>query len=571
MSTSLTRLTPSLDRLLHYQRPWLRGDVLAGITVAAYLVPQCMAYGELAGLDPVVGLWAILPALALYAVFGSSRQLSVGPESTTAIMTAAALAPFAIDDPATYASLAAALAVLVGAVCLVGYLFKLGFLADLLSKPILVGYMAGVALIMIGGQLGKVTNIPIEGETFFAQVRDLFTGLDQLDGATTILAMCVLIFLFAAQHWAPRLPGPLIAVLASTLVVAVFNLDDNGILVVGEIPAGLPAPMLPDVGLGDLSALLFPAFGIALVGYSDNVLTSRSFATRNGYQIDANQELLALGTANVGSGLFQGFPVSSSGSRTVLGDSMGSRSQLNALVAVVSVILVLLFLRPLLANFPTAALGAIVIYAAVRLIDLPEFKRLARFRRSELVLALATTAGVLTFDILYGVLVAIGLSVIDMLHRVARPHDAIQGKVPGLPSLHDIEDYADAVTEPGLMIYRYDAPLFFANAADFRERALAAIASADEPVEWFVLNVEANTEIDITGADALEELRAELEAKGIRLGLARLKQDLRYDLAPTGRARPHRRRHDLRLASHRARALRRSPLSMSSLARSDVD
>jgi SulP family sulfate permease len=534
VSPSLIRLTPSLDRLLHYQRPWLRGDVLAGITVAAYLVPQCMAYGELAGLDPVVGLWAILPALVLYAVFGSSRQLSVGPESTTAVMTAAALAPFAIDDPSTYASLAAALALLVGAVCLVGYLFKLGFLADLLSKPILVGYMAGVALIMIGGQLGKVTNIPIEGETFFAQVRDLFTGLDQLDGATTILAACVLVFLFGAQHWAPRLPGPLLAVLASTLVVAVFNLDDHGILVVGEIPAGLPAPMLPDVGLGDLSALLFPAFGIALVGYSDNVLTSRSFATRNGYQVDANQELLALGAANVGSGLFQGFPVSSSGSRTVLGDSMGSRSQLNALVAVVSVILVLLFLRPLLANFPTAALGAIVIYAAVRLIDLPEFKRLARFRRSELVLALATTAGVLTFDILYGVLVAIGLSVIDMLHRVARPHDAIQGKVPGLPSLHDIEDYADAITEPGLMIYRYDAPLFFANAADFRERALAAIASADEPVEWFVLNVEANTEIDITGADALEELRHELEVDGIRLGLARLKQDLRDDLAPTG-------------------------------------
>jgi sulfate permease, SulP family len=530
----LRRLTPSLDRLLHYQRGWLRGDVLAGVTVAAYLVPQCMAYGELAGLEPVVGLWAILPALGIYAVLGSSRQLSVGPESTTAVMTAVALAPLAAGDYQTYAALAAALALLVGAACLIGFAFKLGFLADLLSRPILVGYMAGVALIMIGGQLSKVTGVPIDSDKFFSQLADLFTNLDQLDPSTTILAAAVLAFLLVSQRLAPRWPGPLIAVLLSTAVVATFNLDDNGISVVGEIPAGLPSLQAPDVGLGDVSSLLLPALGIALVGYSDNVLTSRAFAARNRYRVDANQELLALGAANAGAGLLQGFPVSSSGSRTVLGDSMGSRSQLNGLVAAASVILVLLFLRPLLANFPSAALGAIVIYAAIRLIDVVEFKRLGRFRRSELVLALATTAGVLAFDILYGVLVAIALSVIDMLHRVARPHDAVQGKVPGLASLHDVDDYPDAATQPGLVIYRYDAPLFFANAQDFRDRALAAVDSETDRVEWFVLNVEANTEIDITAVDALEEVRRELEHRGIRLGLARLKQDLRADLMPSG-------------------------------------
>lgn len=530
----MERLVPALATARGYQRAWLRGDVVAGITVAAYLVPQCMAYGELAGLPAVVGLWAILPALAIYAVLGSSRQLSVGPESTTAVMTATALAPLALDDATAYAAMAATLALLVGAACLIAFCFRLGFLADLLSKPILVGYLAGVALIMIAGQLGRVTGVPVDGTTFTAQVGSFVANLTELDGPTTTLAAGVLAFLVLAQRFAPRLPGPLLAVLASTLVVALFRLTDDGIAVVGTIPAGLPAPRLPDVSWDDLAGLVGPALGIALVGYSDNVLTGRAFAARRGEVIDANQELLALGAANAGAGLFQGFPVSSSGSRTVLGDAVGSRTQLAGLISLVTVVLVLLFLRPLLAEFPTAALGAIIVYAATRLIDLGGLRRLWRFRRSELLLALATTAGVLAVDILYGVLVAIALSMLDLLRRVARPHDAVLGRVPGLGSLHDIDDYPEAQTVPGLMIYRYDAPLFFANAEDFRQRALAAIEASPEPVEWFVLNVEANVEVDITGADALEALRAELARRGIRLGLARLKKDLRDDLAPSG-------------------------------------
>ncbi len=525
---------PGIDRLRHYQRPWLRGDVLAGITVAAYLVPQCMAYGELAGLPPIVGLWAIIAPLALYAVLGSSRQLSVGPESTTAIMTAVAIAPLAAGDASTYASLAAALAVMVGAICLIGFLFRIGFLADLLSKPILIGYMSGVALIMISGQLDKVTGADATGNNFFDEVRSFLGDLDGIDWPTLVLAVGVLVFLFASQHYFPKLPGPLLAVLLSTAVVALFNLDQHGIDVVGAIPPGLPRPQVPDVSLGELSSLLGPAVGIAIVGYTDNVLTARAFATRNGYEVDANQELLALGASNVGTGFLQGFPVSSSGSRTALGDSLGSKSQLSMLVALAGVVGVILFLGPLLENFPSAALGAIVIYAATKLIDIPEFVRLSKFRRSELLLAVATLFGVLAVDILYGVLIAVALSVADLFRRVARPHDAVQGQVPGLAGMHDVDDYPEASTVPGLVIYRYDAPLFFANAEDFRARALGALDVETAPVEWFVMNTEAIVEIDITAADVLVELHDELRRRGIRMGLVRVKQDLVAELERAG-------------------------------------
>jgi sulfate permease, SulP family len=528
------RLLPGVDRLRHYQRPWLRGDVLAGVTVAAYLVPQCMAYGELAGLPPIVGLWAILAPLALYAVLGSSRQLSIGPESTTAIMTAVAIAPLAAGDPSTYAALAAALAIVVGLICIAGFGLKMGFLADLLSKPILVGYMAGVALIMISGQLDKVTGAEAGGDHFFEEVASFLGHLDGIDWSTLVLSTSVLVFLFVVQHFFPRIPGPLLAVLLSTAVVAGFDLVDNGIEVVGAIPPGLPAPQVPDVSWGQLTSLLGPAVGIAIVGYTDNVLTARAFANRNGYDIDANQELLALGTANVGTGFLQGFPISSSGSRTALGDNLGSKTQLSMLVALAGVVGVILFLGPLLENFPSAALGAIVIYAATKLIDVPEFIRLRRFRRSELVLALATLVGVLAVDILYGVLIAVGLSAADLFRRVARPHDAVQGQVPGLAGMHDIDDYPDASTIPGLMIYRYDAPLFFANAEDFRIRAVRSLDEETAPVEWFVVNTEAIVEIDITAADVLVELHEELTGRGIRMGLVRVKQDLRTELDRAG-------------------------------------
>jgi len=280
--------------------------------------------------------------------------------------------------------------------------------------------------------------------------------------------------------------------------------------------------------------LLLPAVGIAVVGYSDNVLTARIFAARNGYSTDANQELLALGGANVAAGLVQGFPVSSSGSRTVIGDALGSRTQLFSLVSVATVILVLLLLRPVLASFPTAALGAVVVYAALRLVAVRDFRRLGNIRRSELLLALATTVAVLVTGVLIGVLVAIGLSVADLLRRVARPHDGVLGYVPGLAGMHDIDDYPEARQVPGLVVYRYDSPLFFANAENFRHRALAAVDAAPSPVHWFLLNTEANVEVDATSLDALEALHEELTRRGVVLALVRVKQDLRNDLEAAG-------------------------------------
>jgi SulP family sulfate permease len=529
---SARSVVPGLAVLAGYRRVWLRGDVVAGITVAAYLVPQVLAYATVAGLPPVTGLWAIVPAMAVYAVLGSSRQLSVGPESTTALMTAVVVGPLAGGDPARYAALAAGLAVVVGLLCALCWAARLGFVADLLSRPILVGYLAGVAMIMIVGQLGKLTGIPVHGDTFLGQLASFAGHLARVHVATLVFAVVVLAFLFLLQWRLPTLPGPLLAVLLATAAVAAFGLDRHGIHVIGRIPTGLPAPSLPPVA--DVRHLLLPAVGVLIVGYTDTMLTARSFAARHDRPVDANQELLALGAANLGAGLVHGLPVSSSGSRTALADATGARTQVYSLVALVSVVATLLLFGPLLARFPTAALGAIVVYAAVRLVDLPGFRRLAAFRRSELLLAVAAFAGVLVFDILYGVLLAVGLSVAEMLARVARPHDAIQGLVPGLAGMHDVDDYPQARLVPGLVVYRYDSPLFFANAEDFRRRALAAVDDHDEPVAWFVLNAEANVEVDITALDAVEALRRDLEHRSVVFALARVKRDLLVQLDAFG-------------------------------------
>ncbi|UUN25644.1 SulP family inorganic anion transporter [Streptomyces sp. FIT100] len=529
---ALRRLTPGVAVLAGYQRIWLRGDLLAGVTVAAYLIPQVMAYAGLAGLSPVAGLWAIVPPLVLYALLGSSRQLSVGPESTTALLTATVIGPLAGGDPGRYAALAAALAVVVGGLCLIAWAARLGFVADLLSRPILVGYMTGVGLIMIVDQLPKLAGVSASGTTFFPQIVSFVRHFPQAHLPTLLLAVSALAFLFLMQRLFPKVPGPLLVVLLATAVVGVFGLEQYGVQVIGETPAGLPGLEVPR--LDDFRGLLLPALGVLLVGYTDVILTARAFADRRGHPVDANQELLALGASNIGTGVLQGFPVSSSASRTALGDAAGSRTQLYSLVACGAVVAVLLFLSPLLAHFPSAALGAIVVYAAVRLIDASGFRRLAAFRRSEFLLALGTLVGVLSLDILYGVLVAVGLSVTEMLARVARPHDAIQGLVPGLAGMHDVDDYPEARTVPGLVVYRYDSPLFFANAQNFRRRATAAVDDHPGPVAWFVLNAEANVEVDITALDAVEALRRDLERRGIVFALARVKQDLRDELDAFG-------------------------------------
>jgi sulfate permease, SulP family len=526
---------PGLRVLRGYQRAWLSGDLIAGVTVAAYLVPQVMAYAGLAGLPPATGLWAALPALACYAVLGSSRLVSLGPESTTALMTAITVGPLAAGNPARYAELATVLALLVGALAVVAWLVRLGFVADLLSLPVVAGYLAGVALIMVSGQLGRLTGVPVPGESFISQVTSFAHEIGHTVPADTAIAAAVLAFLFAAHAWWPRLPGPLAAVLLSTAVCAVFGLGGHGVALAGHIPAGLPAPRIPAVSLRDVRELILPALSVLVVAFSDDVLTARAFE-REGGVIDANAELLALGVSNAGASLLRGFPVSSSASRTAIARTTGASTQAYSLVALATVLAVLLFARPVLASFPLAALAAIVVYAAVNLVDTRTFRRLAAFRRSEFALALAACAGVLAFNILYGVLAAVVLSVAELLFRVGRPHDAIQGLVPGLAGMHDIDDYPQAKTIPGLVVYRYDAPLFFANAQDFRRRALAAATLASPPARWFILNTEANVAVDFTALEAVEAVRAELSRRGVIVGLARVKQDLLDDLQAFGLA-----------------------------------
>lgn len=530
----LTVWLPGLTSFRGYARPALRGDVLAGLSVAAYLVPQTLAYAVVAGLSPVVGLWAALPPLVVYAVVGSSRQLSVGPESTTAVMTAAALGSLALGNGSQHAHYAATLAILVGAICLTAGLLRLGFLSSLLSRPVLVGYLTGIAIVMAVGQIGRMSGVSVSGDSVVRQVRSLFAGVNQLHWPTIILGLSVLALIFTLQLLAPRLPGPLIGILCAVVVVVVFALARSGIDVVGAVPTGLPLPAVPELSREALRDLVVPAVGIAVVAFSDDVLTARAFATRTTDDIDANAELRALGVCNLAVGLTRGFPVSSSGSRTAIGDASGSRTQMHSLVAFAAVGCVVAFGGGLVAHIPSAALGALIVYAAVKLVDVAEFRRLARFRRSECVLALATVVAVALFGVLYGVLAAVALSILDLLRRLGRAHDGIQGFVPGVPGMHDVDDYPRAVLLPGLLVYRYDAPLFFANAEDFRRRALAAVDQSPQPVKWFVLNAEANVEVDMTALDALEQLRHELARRGIVFAMARVKQDLRDALEAAG-------------------------------------
>ncbi|MGD9527139.1 SulP family inorganic anion transporter [Pseudonocardia sp.] len=518
-------LRPAFEAVARKDGRMLARDGLAGVTVAAYLVPQVLAYAEVAGMPPVAGLWAAVAATAGYVLLGSSRLVSIGPESTTAVMTAIAVAPLAGGDPSRYAVLSAMLALLVAAVCTVGWAARIGFLADLLSRPVLVGYLSGIALVMVAGQLENLTGVAVEGTGFVAEVLSFAGRITEVHVPTVLLTLAVLAVLVGLPLVAPRAPAPLVAVLLAAAATALLP-STLGLAVVGPVPQGLPTPAWPAVGATDLLALLGPAVGVAVVAFSDNVLTGRAFADRHGERVAPDRELLGLGAANAAAGLMQGFPVSSSGSRTAIADASGARSQLYSVAALLAVLAVLWVGGPLLATFPTAALGALVVYAAAWLVDVGELVRFARFRRSELALALVTAAAVLVLGVLYGVLVAVGLSILDLFRRVSRPHAAVLGLVPDLAGMHDLDDYPHARSVPGLVVFRYDAPLFFANAEDFRERSLAEVTAADPPARWLLLDVEAVVDIDITAADALQALCDELDRRGVVIALARAKQEL---------------------------------------------
>ncbi|MFN9621295.1 MAG: SulP family inorganic anion transporter [Cyanobacteriota bacterium] len=520
---------------MSHRRSLRQGDLLAGVTVAAYLVPQCLAYGELAGLPPVAGLWTILPAMLLYPLVGRSPQLSVGPETSTALMTAAVITPLAGGDPLRQAALASLLALLVGLLCALGAALRLGFLADLLSKPILVGYLAGVAVLMICGQLHSLLGTGQRADTLLDAVRERLIVHGHVHAPTLAVALAALGLMAALGRWAPGWPGPLVAVLLASVAVPLLHLEQRGVALIGAIPAGVPWPRLPTLVDGPAPGpLLTGALGIALVGYSDMVITGRGFAQRRGLRLEADRELLALAVVNVGSALFQGFPASSSNTRTALAEAAGCHGQRYALIAAAVTVLVLVGLGPLMSQFPQPVLAAIVVFAALRLIDPGDFLRLWRFRPSECLLALVTLAGVLLTGLLMGVALAVGLSVVALFSRLARPHAAVMGEVPGLAGFHDVQDWEGGRTIPGLVLFRYDAPLCFANAEDFRRRALAAVARASPPAEWLVLNAEAIIEIDSTAAEMLLTLPGELAGQGVRLALTRVKRKLHDQLMAAG-------------------------------------
>ena len=521
-------------RLLHYDRSFLCGDLIGAVTVTAYLIPQVLAYSTIAGMPPQTGLWVIIVAGTIYALLGSSHLLSVGPESTTAILTAAALAPLALGDPSRYIALASVLALLVGAYALLAGVLRLGFLGELLSKPVLTGYMAGVAIILLASQLGKVTGVDIAGESLIAVLRSFADNVTRtgVSWPTIAIALTVGALLIVLTPRFPRIPVTLLVVLAATLIVKVLDLASHGVAVVGSVSFAPPHVGFPDLGNGALPILLLPALGIFIVGYTDNILTARVFALRRGHSIHNNQEFLALGAANIGASLIGGFPASSSASRTVVAEAGGARTQVYTLISSGLILICVLAFGSVIGMFPLAALGGLVIFAAVRLVDVRAFRRYWAFRKREFLLAAAALLGVLLFDILYGVLAAVALSIIELLTRVARPHAAVLGQSPGVAGWHDIDDYPEAAQIPGLMVFRYDSPLFFANAEDFLSRCKTAVR--DNNPQWLLLNMEGNTEVDITGLDALDTLQAWCSERGIVVALVRVKHELQRALMTHG-------------------------------------
>jgi high affinity sulfate transporter 1 len=509
-------LLPGLGILRRYRREWLRLDLLAGLTVGAMLIPQSMAYAELAGMAPEYGFYAVIGALVVYALVGTSRHLGVGPEPGTAILAATGVGAIAAGDGTRYVALMAALALVVAAICIVAAIARFGFLASALSKPVLVGYITGVGLTLLSSQISAFSGVSISEDNFFTRFRELAVGLDGVHAATLAVGAATLVFILVLRRHAPPLPGALLGVLVASLVVVLLG-DDSGVRLVGAIPGGLPLPRLPDVALADLGRLLPVAAGIAIVGYSDNVLTARSIAVRKGYKVDANQELLALGLTNLSSGFTQGFPLSSSASRTAVPAALGSKTQLVSLVAAACVVLTLVGAGSLLGEIPRAALAAVIVSAAIAIIDVAGYRSLWQVSREEFVLAVLAALGVIVFDVLTGVLIAVTLSIVVALFRIARPHDAVLGDYPELDGWVEASTFPEAKTEAGLLVYRFDAPLFFMNSERFQERVELLLAELVGEQDWVVLDFEGIGTLDATALDGLKEVTDRLSNVGVKV------------------------------------------------------
>jgi high affinity sulfate transporter 1 len=535
-----SRTLPGLAVVSSYRREWLPRDVVAGLVLTALLVPQGMAYAELAGLPAITGLYTSIVCLVAYALFGPSRILVLGPDSSLGPMIAATILPLvAAGDPDRAVALASVLAILVGLVTAGAGIARLGFVADLISRPTIIGYMNGLALTILVGQLPKLFGFSVDGNGFRAELAGFLRGV--ADGETVGAALAVgaagLVLIVTLQHWAPRVPGVLLAVVLSIAAAAVVDLADHGVSVVGVLPQGFPPFTVPDVRLADLGPLVGGALGIALVALTDTISTASSFAARSGEEVDGQREMIGIGAANLAAGLFQGFPVSTSGSRTAVAERAGAKTQVTGLVGAVAIVLILLLFPGVLRDLPQPILAAVVIAASLSLADLRGTVRLYRMRRAEFLLSLAAFLGVVLLGVLPGIALAIALSIGNVFRRAWWPYQTVLGRVPGLPGFHDVRSYPDAEVPPGCVIFRFDAPLFFANARTFRQQVRRLAGSEPRP-SWIIIASEPITDVDTTAADVLRDLDEDLNARGTNLVFAEMKDPVRrkierYELTRT--------------------------------------
>lgn len=529
--TGITRWIPGLRTARTYERRWTRSDIVAGVVLAAILVPQGLAYAELAGLPPVTGLYTTIGCLVGYAIFGPSRILVLGPDSSISPMIFAALMPLLLagGDAHRAIALAGMLAVMVAIIEIGLGLGRLGFVADLLSNEVQVGYMNGLALIIIVGQLPKLFGFSTNAQGFGEEVKAFFLGLHGTVGAALAIGVGVLIILLVLPTFTKLVPAVLVGIIAATIISAVFDLHAHGVSTVGTLPKGVPTPSLPWTKFADIGPLMVAAVGITLVSLADTIATSSSFGARRGEEVDPNQEMIGIGAANLAAGFLQGFAVSTSGSRTAVVEQAGAKSQLSSLVGAGLVALLLLQFNSLLADLPQSALAAVLISAALSLLDLQVLLRYYRVRKSALALSVVASLGVIVLGVLQGIVIAVALAVILFFRRGWQPHGAVLGEVDALGGWHSVKRYPEAREIPGIVVYRWDAPLFFANSSAFRTQIRHVVA--ERQVSWVVLECQAITDIDVSAAQMLEQLDLELNGSGTHLAFVEMRtrlQDLVY-------------------------------------------
>ncbi|MFC7262136.1 SulP family inorganic anion transporter [Streptomyces lutosisoli] len=538
---SRLRAVPGIRAVSSYRREWLVKDLVAGVVLTTLLVPQGMAYAELAGLPTITGLYTTVLCLLGYAVCGPSRILVLGPDSSLGPMIAATVLPLvaADGDPDRAVALASMLALMVAAIMIVASVAKLGFIADLISKPTMIGYMNGLALTILIGQLPKLLGFKVEADNLIGECVGFVQKL--ADGAAVPAAAavgcCGIVLILVLQRFLPKVPAVLAMVVLAIAAATVFDLGEHDVSLVGELPKGFPPFTIPHVRFADLAPLFGGALGIALVSLADTISNASAFAARTGQEVRGNQEMAGVGVANLAAGLFQGFPVSTSGSRTAVAERAGARSQLTGVVGAALIVLMLVLAPGLFRNLPQPALAAVVITASLSLADVPGAVRLWRQRRTEFLLCFAAFVGVALLGVLPGIAIAVALSVLNVFRRAWWPYDTLLGRVQGLEGYHDVRSYPQAGQLPGLVIYRFDAPLIFANAKAFRDE-IRRLAGADPRPSWIVIAAEPMTDVDTTAADVLEELDETLNADHIHLVFAELKDPVRrkierYELTRT--------------------------------------